>query len=324
MRYTLLLKEDGGIIDDLMVTRSQSPEDDGALGLIFNAARKQIDDAHVRARLPQNVRLVAADDRALLALQGPLVGAVLARHCPQASRLSFMHATSGECAGIDCVISRSGYTGEDGFEISVPAQHAERLARALLNEPEVLPIGLGARDSLRLEAGLCLYGHDIDETTDPVEANLVWAIAKRRKRDRDFPGAEKIMNALFEGAARKRVGIRPDGRAPAREGSEIADRAGRVVGRVTSGGFAPSLNAPIAMGYVETALAGDGSEIDLMVRGKAMPGRVAAMPFVPHRYRRGDMTLTLRPFDKLRAQGEGLAYVLMLSLSKHERKERET
>ncbi len=286
MRYSLLLNESGGIVDDLMVTRSPSPADDGALGLIVNASGRGIDDDFIRARLPANVKLVTADDRGLLALQGPRAQAVLETHCPKAAGLSFMTATGAEFDGIDCAVSRSGYTGEDGFEISMPAEHAETVARTLLRHPDVMPIGLGARDSLRLEAGLCLYGHDIDETTDPVSADLVWTIAKRRKMDRDFPAAGKIMDLIFNGAATKRVGIRPDGRAPAREGCAIADKAGRVIGRITSGGFGPSLNAPVAQGYVETGFAGDGGEIDLMVRGKAMAARVVPMPFVPHRYRR--------------------------------------
>ena len=286
MRYSLLLNADGGIVDDLMVTRSQSAADDGALGLVVNASRKDVDDEFIRACLPANVKLMTADDRALLALQGPAAATALARHCPKAATLSFMTATSAEFDGIDCSISRSGYTGEDGFEISVADKHAERVARALLAEPEVLPIGLGARDSLRLEAGLCLYGHDMDEGINPVEANLTFAIGKRRKIEKNFPAAEKIMDELFNGAIKKRVGIRPIGQAPAREGAEIVDKTGRIIGRVTSGGFGPSLNAPVAMGYVETAFAADGTEIDLMVRGRALPARVAPMPFVPHRYKR--------------------------------------
>jgi len=211
---------------------------------------------------------------------------VLERHSPGIDKLTFMKVARCLVAGAPAIVSRSGYTGEDGFEISLEAIHAERVARALLGESEVLPIGLGARDSLRLEAGLCLYGHDIDDTTDPVEANLVWSIAKRRKLDKDFPAADKIMDLVFKGTARKRVGIRPDGKAPAREGCEIADKTGRVIGKITSGGFGPSLNAPVAMGYIETAFAGDGTEIDLMVRGKPLPAKVTPMPFVPHRYRR--------------------------------------
>jgi aminomethyltransferase len=256
------------------------------LGLIVNAARKEIDDGFIRARLPSNVALEIADDRALIALQGPGAGAVMERHCPKAAALVFMTATSAEFDGLDCAVSRSGYTGEDGFEISIKADHAERVARALLAEPEVLPIGLGARDSLRLEAGLCLYGHDIDESTDPVSADLAWAIGKRRKMEKNFPAAEKIMSLLFDGAPMKRVGIRPDGKAPAREGTAVADMTGRIIGRITSGGFGPSLNAPVAMGYVETAFAGDGTVVDLIVRGKALPARIAPLPFVAHRYRR--------------------------------------
>ncbi|MGD0192014.1 MAG: glycine cleavage system aminomethyltransferase GcvT [Rhizomicrobium sp.] len=287
MRYSLLLTDEGGIVDDFMVTRSQSANDDGTLGFVVNASRKDVDDAFIRARLPSGVTLRAADDRALLALQGPAAEEVLVRHCPQAAALSFMTATSAAFDGIECAISRSGYTGEDGYEISMKAKDAERVARALLAEPEVLPIGLGARDSLRLEAGLCLYGHDIDETTDPVSANLTWAIGKRRKTEKNFPAAEKIMSLLLNGAPKRRVGIRPDGKAPAREGTEVADKSGRVIGTITSGGFGPTLNAPVAMGYIETAFAADGTEIDLLVRGKAMPARVAPMPFVPNRYKRG-------------------------------------
>jgi len=286
MRYSLLLTNDGGIVDDLMVTRPAGAGNEGTLALVVNASRKEIDDEFIRARLPSAVTLKPADDRALLALQGPEAEAVLVRHCPQAATLSFMTAATAEFDGIACAISRSGYTGEDGFEISMKAEHAERVARALLGEPEVLPVGLGARDSLRLEAGLCLYGHDIDESTDPVSANLVWAVGKRRKLEKNFPAADKIMSLLSDGAAMTRVGIRPEGKAPAREGTEIADKSGRVIGRITSGGFGPSLNAPVAMGYVESGFAADGTDIDLIVRGKAMPARVAPMPFVPHRYKR--------------------------------------
>jgi aminomethyltransferase len=199
-----------------------------------------------------------------------------------------MTARSATFDGLPCSISRSGYTGEDGFEISLRASDAEAVARALLAEPEVLPIGLGARDSLRLEAGLCLYGHDIDEETDPVTADLIFAIGKRRKEEKNFPGAGKITRLLADGPQRKRVGIRPDGKLPAREGAEVCDRSGRAIGKITSGGFAPSLGAPVAMGYVEGSSATLGSKIDLMVRGKAIAARVASMPFVPHRYFRGE------------------------------------
>lgn len=191
-----------------------------------------------------------------------------------------MKVVRATVAGAPAIISRTGYTGEDGFEISIEGGDAERVARAFLGESEVLPIGLGARDSLRLEAGLCL-GHDIDESRNPAEGNLMWSIGKRRKRNWDFPGAATILGGA---PAIKRVGIRPEGRAPAREGAEIADKTGRIIGKVTSGGFGPSLNAPVAMGYVESAFAADGTQIDLMVRGKALPAAVAPMPFVPHNY----------------------------------------
>jgi aminomethyltransferase len=286
MRYSLLLNDEGGIVDDLMVTRGRAAEEDGALFLVVNAGRKNVDDDFIRDRLPKNVRLLVEDELALLALQGPAAEAVLARHCRQAPALGFMTATRASFDGVDVTISRSGYTGEDGFEISVPAEAAERVARALLAEPEVLPIGLGARDSLRLEAGLCLYGHDIDETTSPVEADLTWAIGKRRKIERGFPGENRIFDELLSGTKRKRVGLKPVDKAPAREGTEIARVSGGAVGRITSGGFAPSLVAPIAMGYVATDLASDGSEVALMVRGTPRNARVAPMPFVPHRYKR--------------------------------------
>jgi len=287
IRYTLLLNPNGGIVDDLMVTRFAGTQNEGTLGLIVNAGRKDEDDPFIRKHLPPEVKFTALEDRALLALQGPLAQSVLARHCEQAANLSFMSAIHADVDGIACTISRSGYTGEDGYEISVPADAAEKIARALLAEPEVLPIGLGARDSLRLEAGMCLYGHDIDETTNPIEAGLTFAIGKRRKMEKNFPAAEKIMDELFNGAIRLRVGIRPDGKAPAREGTEIADKTGRIIGRITSGGFGPSVNAPIAMGYVEPKFAADGTELNLIVRGKPNPARVVPMPFVPHRYKRG-------------------------------------
>lgn len=282
MRYTLLLNDSGGIVDDLMVTRSSSAEDDGALGLVFNAGRKEVDDAYVEARLPSGFSLKKADDRALLALQGPDAATVLARHSGAA--LSFMGATATQFDGIDCHISRSGYTGEDGFEISVPAKDAERVARALLAEPEVKPVGLGARDSLRLEAGLPLYGHELDESISPVEADLVFAIAKRRRTEGGFPGAERILKELAEGPARKRVGIRPAGRAPVREGAEIVSEAGAVVGTVTSGGFGGTVNAPVAMGTVEAAFAEPATKIRTRGRRGDEPAEVVALPFVPHRY----------------------------------------
>jgi aminomethyltransferase len=282
-RYGLLLNERGTIKDDFMFSRLVGERD---LYLVVNAGTKEGDFAYISAELNGAATLAPKPDRALLALQGPKAGAVLDRHSPGIDQLTFMKVVRTTVAGAPAIISRSGYTGEDGFEISLEGRDAERVARAMLGEPEVLSIGLGARDSLRLEAGLCLYGHDIDETTDPVEADLVWSIGKRRKEAKDFPAAERIMGRVVTGTPRKRVGIRPDGRAPAREGTEITDKSGRVIGRITSGGFGPTTNAPVAMGYVETAFAADGTEIDLLVRGKPLPARVAPMPFVPHGYKR--------------------------------------
>jgi aminomethyltransferase len=282
-RYALLLNASGGIKDDFMVARLAG---ESALHLVVNGATKEGDFTYIAERLKGRATLTPHPDRALLALQGPASEKVLSRHAPAAKNLTFMKVARMDVAGAPAIISRSGYTGEDGFEISIDAGDAERVARALLNESEVMPIGLGARDSLRLEAGLCLYGHDLSEDTDPVSANLVWSIGKRRKGDRDFLAAERILNLLSDGPREKRVGVRPEGRAPAREGAPIADKTGRVIGRVTSGGFGPSADAPVAMGYVETAFAVDGTEIDLLVRGKPLAARVAPMPFVPHRYKR--------------------------------------
>jgi glycine cleavage system T protein (aminomethyltransferase) len=282
-RYGLLLNERGTIKDDFMFSRLAGERD---LYVVVNAGTKEGDFAFIAEKLKGAATVTPKPDRALLALQGPKAGAVLDRHSSGIDQITFMKVVRATVAGAPAIVSRSGYTGEDGFEISLEGADAERVARALLGEPEVLPIGLGARDSLRLEAGLCLYGHDIDESTNPVEADLVWSIGKRRKEQKDFPAAEAIMQQVTNGARRKRVGIRPEGRAPAREGAEIAEKNGRVIGHITSGGFGPSLNAPVAMGYVETAFAADGTEIDLLVRGKPLAARVAPMPFVPHRYKR--------------------------------------
>jgi aminomethyltransferase len=281
-RYGLLLNDQGGIKDDFMTTRLAG---EAALYLVVNASMKESDFAYIAERLQGRAVLTPAPSRALLALQGPAAVTVLERHSPGIGKLTFMNAVRAMVAGAPAIISRTGYTGEDGFEISLDGGDAERVARALLADDEVLPIGLGARDSLRLEAGLCLYGHDMDESTDPVEASLVWAIGKRRKLEKGFPAADAIMGKVLHGAARKRVGIRPEGRAPAREGAEIM-AGGRIIGRVTSGGFGPSVNGPIAMGTVETAFAADGTKLDLMVRGQALPAMVAPMPFVPHTYKR--------------------------------------
>jgi len=282
-RYTQLTDENGGILDDLMVTRSADPEEDGVLYLVVNASMKDADYSHIAADLPVGVRLLRADHRALVAVQGPMARQAVGRHCPEAVPMAFMSAITTRFDGIHCHISRSGYTGEDGYEISCKATRVRAIVERLLSEPSVKLIGLGARDSLRLEAGLCLYGHDIDTTTSPVEAALTWSIQKRRRAEGGFPGAERIQREIAEGPARLRVGIKPEGRAPAREGTEITldDDA---IGKVTSGGFGPSVNGPIAMGYVEARYAALNTAVMLMVRGKPMPARIAALPFVPHRY----------------------------------------
>jgi len=285
-RYSQLLNEQGGIIDDLMVTRPVSAAEDGRLLLVVNASRKEVDYAHLKARLPAGVRLEPATERALLALQGPTALAVMRALSPAAAGLAFMTGANVRLGGIDCHVSRSGYTGEDGFEISVAAAQAGELAQLLLGHDGVEPIGLGARDSLRLEAALCLYGHDIDETTSPVEAGLAWSIQKRRRSQGGFPGVRRIQDELTNGAKRRRVGIRPDGRAPAREGTEILALSGERLGAITSGGFGPSVNAPIAMGYVPQGRAAAGTPVNLMVRGKALGASVTPLPFVPHRYAR--------------------------------------
>jgi aminomethyltransferase len=281
-RYTLLTNEAGGIKDDLMVANIGGEK----LFLVVNASRKDDDFTHIAANLPGGVQLQPHEDRALLALQGPAATAVIARLGQDAADLPFMGVGTVALAGIPCLISRSGYTGEDGFEISVPADRAEALAERLVAEPEVEPAGLGARDSLRLEAGLCLYGNDIDELTTPVEADLIWVIGKRRRTNWDFPGATAIRDQLENGTSRRRVGIRPDGRAPARALTEIVASDGTEAGTITSGSFSPTLSAPIAMGYVRKDLAADGTALHLMVRGKPLPARVVALPFVPHRYAR--------------------------------------
>jgi aminomethyltransferase len=286
-RYTQILNEDGGILDDLMVTRSSDPSEDGVLMLVVNAARKEVDFAHLVARLPAGVRLLRADHRALVALQGPLAAEVLARHARDAAGMEFMSARSTSFDGIDCHISRSGYTGEDGFEISVKGTRVVAIVERMLDDPRVKLAGLGARDSLRLEAGLCLYGHDIDETTSPVEAALAWSIGKRRREEGGFPGAARIQRELAEGPARLRVGLKPEGRAPAREGTEIRATDGTVIGKVTSGGFGPTIEGPIAMGYVDRSHAAPGTPVVLIVREKELPANVVSLPFVPHRYRRG-------------------------------------
>ena len=287
-RYTQLLNRDGGIVDDLMVTRHEDGLRKGVLLLVVNASRKEIDFAAIRALTEgsKSLRLVPNRHYALLALQGPMAASVLADLAPDAASLAFMQSARMSIAGIAANVSRSGYTGEDGFEISVLADDVAALWHKLMADERVAPIGLGARDSLRLEAGLCLYGHDIDETTSPIEAGLAWSIQKRRRLDGGFPGAARIQRELREGPARVRVGIRPEGKAPAREGTAILSPSGDEIGRITSGGFGPSLNGPIAMGYVTPAHAAPGTPLQLMVRGKPLPAGVVPLPFVPHRFHR--------------------------------------
>jgi len=285
-RYTQLLAEDGGILDDLMVTRSPEPVQDGNLILVVNAARKDADYEHIRARLSDDVKLFVADRRALLALQGPAAAGVLAKHIPGIDALDFMTGAFAQLHDQTVFVTRSGYTGEDGFEIAVPDMAATDIWKLLVADPQVEPIGLGARDSLRLEAGLCLYGHDIDTTTTPIEAGLQWSIQKRRRTEGGFPGATRIQREIASGSPRKRVGIKPEGRAPAREGTEILATEGEPIGKVTSGGFGPSVNDPIAMGYVVTPHSAPGTRVQLVVRGKPLPAEIVALPFIPHRYLR--------------------------------------
>ncbi len=280
-RYTQFTDESGGILDDLMATKLP----DG-LFLIVNAACKDADFKHLAAHLPKDVTLELLPDRALLAVQGPAAERAVARLAPAVAQLAFMQGAWIDIRGVSCFVTRSGYTGEDGFEISVPADHAFALAEELLAQPEIKPAGLGARDTLRLEAGLCLYGHDIDTTTSPIEAGLAWSIQKRRRAEGGFPGAERILRELATGPKRTRVGIKPDGRAPARDGTEISDAANSKIGVITSGGFGPTVGGPIAMGYVATAAAKPDTALNLTVRTNTVPARVKPLPFVPHRYRR--------------------------------------
>ena len=284
MRLTLLLNDQGGIEDDLMVTRTFDA--DQTLYVVVNAACKDKDYGIIEEKLGSLVAIERLDDHALLALQGPKAEAILSALAPEVADLTFMESTMVRLEGSICRVSRCGYTGEDGYEISVPHDEASALAERLLRHEDVEWIGLGARDSLRLEAGLCLSGHDFNAETSPVEANLNFVLGKKRREAGDFPGGERILRELAEGASKKLVGILPGGRAPAREGAEIADTDGNIIGIVTSGGFGPTMGAPVAMGYVPAALAVDGTEIQLIVRGKLLPAKVANTPFVAQRYKR--------------------------------------
>ncbi|QIG79155.1 glycine cleavage system aminomethyltransferase GcvT [Stakelama tenebrarum] len=288
MRYSLLLAENGGIHDDLMVTRLPAnnafEEDAGAFYMVVNGATKWDDLGVLRENLSDDIRIAHLDEQALLALQGPEAVTALERLVPGVADLVFMTAGAFDWQGNPLWVSRSGYTGEDGFEISLPADCAVAFADALLEQAEVKPIGLGARDSLRLEAGLPLYGHDIDLETTPIAADLGFALSKRRREEGGFPGAERILMEREQGSVSKRVGLTIEGRQPVREGAMVVDADGSEVGKVTSGGFAPSVGAPIGMAYVPTALAAPGTEITLAQRGKIHRATVTPMPFIPHRY----------------------------------------
>jgi aminomethyltransferase len=282
MRYTMFTNDEGGILDDLMVTRRGDH-----LFLIVNAACKDQDYALMQSGLGSGNKLEIIEDQALLALQGPAAAAVLSRLAPPVKLMDFMTSESISIGDIHCIISRSGYSGEDGYEISMPSADADRLARLLLDETEVRPAGLGARDSLRLEAGLCLYGNDIDETTTPIQAGLMWTISKARRAEGGFPGASVILNEIENGAPRRRVGIKAEGKAPARAHTQITDKDGTVIGEITSGGYGPSVGGPVAMGYVKTEFAKPDTPVDLLVRGKAQPAHVFKLPFTEHRYYKG-------------------------------------
>ncbi len=280
-RYCLLTDDNGGILDDLMVTNRGDH-----YFAVVNASRKAEDIQHMTAAMAGTCTVTPLPDRALVAVQGPKAADAVARLAPGLRDMAFMTCADAEIAGVPCFATRSGYTGEDGYEISIAADGAVRVVEALLAEPEVELAGLGARDSLRLEAGLCLYGNDIDTTTTPVEAALTWTIGKQRREEGGFPGADTILRQIADGAPRKRVGLKPTGRAPVRAHSEIHDKAGNAIGEVTSGGFGPTVEHPVAMGYVASDHAKVGTEVDVIVRGKPLPAEVVRLPFAPHRYHR--------------------------------------
>ena len=281
VRYSLFLDDNGGVLDDLMIARL-----DGGLQLVVNAGRADHDIAHLRANLDGDVTVNVQGDRGLLALQGPQSPQVLARLGVDLDDFFFMQIGHFSIDGIDCIVTRSGYTGEDGFEISMPAESAVQLAERLCADAAVSLAGLGARDTLRLEAGLPLWGHELDETINPVAAGLRFALSKRRREAADFPGAGTIMQDWHDGPARQLVGLLPQGGRPVRDGAEL-ELNGAIIGTVTSGGFAPSLDAPAALGFVDAALTAPGTEINALVRGREVPVTVAALPLVPHRYIRG-------------------------------------
>ncbi|PHR61705.1 MAG: glycine cleavage system protein T [Robiginitomaculum sp.] len=286
-RYTQFLNADGGIMDDLMVTRLGMEGYTHAIYIVVNAGCKDADYAHIEKHLPKGISLSIKENLALIALQGPKAPAVIAQYLPEALTLPFMNSLDTVIDGMWVHISRSGYTGEDGYEISVKNDDVVKLAALLMSHDEVEAIGLGARDSLRLEAGLCLYGHDLDTTTSPIEAGLTWSIQKNRREEGGFLGAKRVQKELAERPSRRRVGIKPVGRAPAREGTIIQNMDGKDIGVITSGGFGPCVEGPVAMGYVKRKYAKTGTEIQLIVRGKAKPAHTIKLPFVPNNFYRG-------------------------------------
>ncbi len=288
-KYSQFLNEDGGILDDLMVSRLGMPGHDHWLYIVVNAACKDADFTRLAGQLPDGVTLKVSDELSLIALQGPKAADVIAKYLPDAATMPFMSSIDAQIDGIWCHISRSGYTGEDGYEISVKHDDAEKLWDLLMSHDAVETIGLGARDSLRLEGGLCLYGHDIDETTSPVEAGLLWSIPKHRRENGGYIGAARVEKDMAERPKRRRVGIQPVGRAPAREGTIIQNMDGQEIGVITSGGFGPSAEGPVAMGYVKRKYARVGTKINLVIRGKAKPAKIIKLPFVPNNFYRGSL-----------------------------------
>ena len=282
MRYTLLTNAEAGIRDDLMVIH-----DHDGWSLVINAGPKAADLAYLGERLGED-RIEFLEDRAMLALQGPAAAAVLSRFARECASMPYLSAAHFDIAGVAAFVTRSGYTGEDGFEISVPAGDAALVAAALLDMPEVAPAGLGARDSLRLEAGLCLYGHDLDMTTTVVEAGLIWTLSKRRRAEGGYPGADIVQRELAEGPRRRRVGLVPDGRAPVREGADVLATDGRKIGHITSGGFGPTVEGPVAMGYVETSFAAIDTKVQILLRGRSLTAKIVKLPFVTTRYYKGE------------------------------------
>ncbi len=279
-RYGFFTNDDGGIMDDLIVSNAGDH-----YFVVVNAALRHQDIPHMQANL-DGVEVTEIFARALVAVQGPSAEEVVASLCPAARELKFMETTVAEIDGVECRISRLGYTGEDGYEISIPEADAIRISKLFLAHDDCEPAGLGARDSLRLEAGLCLYGNDIDQSTSPVEASLGWAMQKRRKEEGGFPGAARIQKELAEGAAKKLVGIKPEGRAPARQGVEVQTLEGDSIGAITSGSFGPTVGGPVAMGYVATEHSAAGTKVNLIIRGKAQPAEIVALPFVTQNYKR--------------------------------------